>query len=54
MSSRDSTTSEGVRKVERQRHIASHHEDRKKRMRLVREKKLNDDNPIQVISNAML
>ena len=48
-SSRDSTSSDAVRRVEReQRHIASVHEDRRKRMRLVREKK-NNDNPVQVM-----
>ena len=46
---RDSTSSDTAgRRVERQCHIASHHEDRRKRMRLVREKKINDDNPTQV------
>jgi len=33
--------------VKRERHIATHHEDRRKRMRLVREK-ISDDNPMQV------
>ena len=48
-SSRDSTSSDAVRRVERERrHIASVHEDRRKRMHLVREKK-NNDNPVQVM-----
>ena len=47
-SSRDSTSSDAVRRVQRERHIASVHEDRRKRMRLVREKKSND-NPVQVM-----
>lgn len=47
--SRDSTSSDAVKRVERERHIATHHEDRRKRMRLVREKN-RDDNPMQVIN----
>ena len=43
----DTTTSDSVKRVERERHIATHREDRRKRMRLVKEK-ANDENPIQV------
>ena len=49
----DSTSSDT--KVERVRHVASHHEDRRKRMRLVRDKKVNDDvNPMQVYCLLLL
>lgn len=44
----DSTSSDTVKRVERVHNIATHHEDRRKRMRLVREKKNNDGNPTQV------
>lgn len=50
---RDSSSSDTVKRVERVQNIASHHEDRRKRMRLVREKKNNDGNPTQLLSKEL-